>query len=104
MVFWLNILLVIWLNSIIECRPAWLFVGLRSGYNRKANIKRRREETVNVLKALFPCKQWPTASQSVMIVKSLSDLDPAGAMNYFDAIAVGLYVPCSLNCARTKLA
>ncbi|SFF32888.1 hypothetical protein [Spirosoma endophyticum] len=54
-------------------------------------IDRGREETDKVLNALFLSEQWTIAGTSVRVVKSLSDLDPAGAMDYFNAIAVWVY-------------
>ncbi len=54
-------------------------------------IDKSREQTDKVLNALFLSEQWTIAGSVITVVRSLSDLDPAGAMDYFDAVAVWVY-------------
>ncbi|QMW02295.1 hypothetical protein [Spirosoma foliorum] len=54
-------------------------------------IRMDRDKTDKVLNALFLCEQCEIAGQVVTVVRSLSDLDPPGAAQYFDEIAAWVY-------------
>ncbi|SFF21934.1 hypothetical protein [Spirosoma endophyticum] len=54
-------------------------------------IDKGREETDKVLNALFLSEPWEVAGQVVTVVRSLSDLDPAAAAQYFDEVAAWVF-------------
>ena len=54
-------------------------------------IDKGREQTDKVLNALFLSEQWEIAGQTITVVRSLSDLDPAAAAQYFDEVAAWVF-------------
>jgi hypothetical protein len=50
-------------------------------------IDKSREQTDKVLNALFLSESWTVAGTTLIVVRSLSDLDAMGAVDYFNQIA-----------------
>jgi hypothetical protein len=60
-------------------------------------IGKDRDQTDKILNSLFLSRQEVVAGETVTVVRSLSDLDPVAASDYFASIAGWVWIKCRVR-------